>query len=68
MARLAESSQTTVGIVFLAMNLERWLSAPFLRLVKWFCLELQLLTEHRFSHAEYLMIAAWLSIESFSEL
>ena len=48
MARLAESSQTVVGIVFLVMNLERWLSIPFLRLVKWFCLELQLLTEHRF--------------------
>lgn len=48
MARLAESSQTVVGIVFLVMNLERWLSIPFLRLVKWFCLELQLLTEHQF--------------------
>ena len=48
MARLAESSQTVVGIVFLVMNLERWLSIPFLRLVKWFCLERQLLAEHRF--------------------
>ncbi len=48
MARLAESSQTVVGIVFLVINLERWLSVPFLRLVKWFCLELQFLTEHPF--------------------
>ena len=48
MARLAESSQTVVGIVFLVMNLERWLSVPFLRFVKWFCLELQLFTEHQF--------------------
>lgn len=48
MARLAESSQTVVGIVFLVMNLERWLSVPFLRLVEWFCAERQLLTEHRF--------------------
>lgn len=48
MARLAESSQTVVGIVFLVMNLERWLSIPFLRFLKWFCAERQLLTEHRF--------------------
>ena len=48
MARLAESSQTVVEIVFLVMNLERWLSVPFLRFVKWFCSERQLLTEHRF--------------------
>ena len=41
MARLvAESSQTVVGIVFLVMNLERWLLVPFLRLVKWFCSKL----------------------------
>ena len=48
MARLAESSQTVVRIVFLVMNLEWWLSVPFLRLVKWFCSERQLLAEHRF--------------------
>ena len=47
MAKLAESSQTVAGIVFLVMNLERWLSIPFLRFVKWFCSEWQLLTEHR---------------------
>ena len=41
MARLAESSQTVVGIVFLVMNLERWLLVPFLRFVKWFCSELR---------------------------
>ena len=46
MARLAENSQTVVE--FLVMNLERWLSIPFLCFVKWFCSELQLLTEHRF--------------------
>ena len=40
MAGLAKSSQTVVGIVFLVMTLERWLPVPFLRLVKWFCLEL----------------------------
>ena len=41
MARLAESSQTVVGIVFLVMNLERWLLVPFLRFVKRFCSELR---------------------------
>ena len=40
MARLAESSRTVVGIVFLVMTLGRWLPVPFLRLVKWFCSEL----------------------------
>ena len=35
MARLAESSQTVVDIVFLVMNLERLLAAPFLRLFAW---------------------------------
>ena len=35
MARLAESSQTVVSIVFLVMNLERLLAAPFLRLFAW---------------------------------
>ena len=32
MARLAESSQTVVSIVFLVMNLERLLAVSFLRL------------------------------------
>ena len=41
MARLAESSQTVAGIVFLVMNLERWFLVPFSRLVKWFCSELR---------------------------
>lgn len=40
MARLAESSQTVVSIVFLVMNLDRLLAAPFLRLFEWLLLEL----------------------------
>ncbi|HWR01606.1 MAG TPA: IS5 family transposase [Chlorobaculum sp.] len=35
MARLAESSQTVVSIIFLVMNLDRLLAASFLRLFAW---------------------------------
>jgi len=40
MARLAESSQTVVSIIFLVMNLERLLSVHFLHLVEWLLSEL----------------------------
>jgi len=33
-ARLAESSQTVVAIVFLVMNLDQLLAVPFLRLLE----------------------------------
>lgn len=40
MARLAESSQTVVSIVFLVMNLDRLLAVPFLHLLAELLLEL----------------------------
>jgi hypothetical protein len=35
MTRLAESRRTVVSIIFLVMNPDRLLAAPFLRLFKW---------------------------------
>lgn len=43
MARLAESSQTVVCIVFLVMNLDRLLSLSFLRLFEWLLSELDVI-------------------------
>jgi IS5 family transposase len=43
MARLAESSLCVVSITFLVMNLDRLLAAPFLRLLEWLLLELDVI-------------------------
>ena len=69
MTRLADSSQTVVGIVFLVMNLERWLLVPFLRLVKGSVRSYNSSPNiDCWHHAKLLMNTAWLSVDLFSEL